>query len=172
VTPDQQSALDVVSAAASRTGVAHPRQEGLLEDHAERHPDVLSPRPDTEAILDVARSPSAAQRAFEMIDLGTGSVPSCWHPRPSGLGARRRHHICSSLAVAENATNPELDNRATFLRTEWPRASATTASDLVVSNPPYIPSATSGPRPRGPRPRSAAGADGGPDGLTPIANWP
>ena len=36
-------------------------------------PDVLSPRPDTETLLDVVVRAFPPQRAFDMIDLGTGS---------------------------------------------------------------------------------------------------
>jgi release factor glutamine methyltransferase len=72
-----------------------------------------------------------------------------------------------ALAVArENATNLELDNRATFLRTEWAAGFGDASFDLVVSNPPYIPSGDIpglDPEVREHDPHLAL--DGGPDGL-------
>ena len=132
-------------------------------------PDVLSPRPDTEAILDVVMIAFPPHRVFEMIDLGTGSGAILLATLAERTGARGVGTDISfeALAVArENATNLELDNRATFLRTEWAAGFGDASFDLVVSNPPYIPSGDIpglDPEVREHDPHLAL--DGGPDGL-------
>lgn len=132
-------------------------------------PDVLSPRPDTEAILDVVLPAFPEGRPFRMIDLGTGSgaillAVLAERPAATGLGT---DVSSEALAVAkENAANLELDGRAAFLRTEWAAGLPDGEFDLVVSNPPYIASAeieTLDPEVRDHDPRLAL--DGGEDGL-------
>ena len=132
-------------------------------------PDVLSPRPDTEAILDVVLPAFEAGRPFEMIDLGTGSgaiLLAVLAERPAARGVGTDISF-EALAVAkENASSLELDNRAAFLRSEWAAGFGDQSFDLVVSNPPYIPSADIDgldPEVRDHDPRLAL--DGGPDGL-------
>ncbi|MES2833488.1 MAG: peptide chain release factor N(5)-glutamine methyltransferase [Pseudomonadota bacterium] len=132
-------------------------------------PDVLSPRPDTEAILDVVLPAFEPGRAFEMIDLGTGSgaiLLAVLAERPAARGVGTDISF-EALAVAkENAASLDLDNRAAFLRTEWAAGFGDHSFDLVVSNPPYIPSADIDgldPEVRDHDPRLAL--DGGPDGL-------
>ncbi len=132
-------------------------------------PDVLSPRPDTETILDVALLAFAPHESFSAIDLGTGSGAILLallseRTAASGVGT----DISSeALAVArENAANLDLNSRATFLRTEWAAGFADHSFDLVVSNPPYIPTdhiQTLDPEVRDHDPHLAL--DGGPDGL-------
>jgi release factor glutamine methyltransferase len=135
-------------------------------------PDVLSPRPDTETILDVVLPAFEPGRAFEMIDLGTGSgaiLLAVLAERPAARGVGTDISF-EALAVAkENASSLELDNRAAFLRTEWAAGFGDHSFDLVVSNPPYIPSADIDgldPEVRDHDPRLAL--DGGPDGLEPY----
>jgi release factor glutamine methyltransferase len=132
-------------------------------------PDVLSPRSDTEALLDVVLPAFPADRPFSMIDLGTGSgaillAVLAERPAATGLGT---DVSSEALAVArENAANLELDGRAVFLRTEWAAGLPDHGFDLVVSNPPYIASAeieTLDPEVRDHDPRLAL--DGGEDGL-------
>ena len=132
-------------------------------------PDVLSPRPDTEALLDVILPAFEPGRAFEMIDLGTGSgaiLLAVLAERPAARGVGTDISF-EALAVAkENAASLDLDGRATFLRTEWAAGFGDHGFDLVVSNPPYIPSDDIDgldPEVRDHDPRLAL--DGGPDGL-------
>lgn len=132
-------------------------------------PDVLSPRPDTETIMDVALLAFAPHERFNMIDLGTGSgaiLLALLTERTAATGVGT--DISSeALAVArENAANLDLNERATFLRTEWAAGFADHSFDLVVSNPPYIPTdhiAGLDPEVREHDPHLAL--DGGPDGL-------
>jgi len=132
-------------------------------------PDVLSPRPDTETLLDVALLAFAPHERFTMIDLGTGSgaiLLALLSERTAATGVGT--DISSeALAVArENAANLDLNERATFLRTEWAAGFADHSFDLVASNPPYIPTdhiADLDPEVRDHDPHLAL--DGGPDGL-------
>lgn len=132
-------------------------------------PDVLSPRPDTEALLDVVLPAFPEGKAFRMIDLGTGSgaillTVLAERPAATGLGT---DVSAEALAVArENAANLGLEGRAAFLRTDWTAGLDDASFDLVVSNPPYIASAeieTLDPEVRDHDPRLAL--DGGEDGL-------
>ncbi|WP_339913609.1 peptide chain release factor N(5)-glutamine methyltransferase [uncultured Brevundimonas sp.] len=132
-------------------------------------PDVLSPRPDTEALLDVVLLAFPPQAAFQMIDLGTGSGAILLATLVERPAARGMGTDISSEAIAvakENAANLDLDARASFLRTEWATGFGPGEFDLVVSNPPYIPSgdiAGLDPEVREHDPHLAL--DGGPDGL-------
>jgi release factor glutamine methyltransferase len=171
VTPAQQTMLDAyVERRLRREPVSRILgRKGFWKIMLNVTPDVLSPRPDTEAILDVVMLAFAPNRAFEMIDLGTGSGAILLATLAERAGARGVGTDISfeALAVArENATNLELDNRAAFLRTEWASGFGDDSFDLVVSNPPYIPSediAGLDPEVRDHDPRLAL--DGGPDGL-------
>jgi release factor glutamine methyltransferase len=132
-------------------------------------PDVLSPRPDTEAILDVVLLALPPQAAFQIIDLGTGSGAILLAILAERPAARGMGTDISSEAIAvarENAANLDLDARASFLRTEWATGFGPGTFDVVVSNPPYIPSgdiAGLDPEVREHDPHLAL--DGGPDGL-------
>ncbi|HYC74146.1 peptide chain release factor N(5)-glutamine methyltransferase [Brevundimonas sp.] len=171
VTADQQGVLDgYVERRLRREPVSRILgRKGFWKIMLNVTPDVLSPRPDTEAILDVVLLAYPPDRTFEMIDLGTGSGAILLATLAERFGARGVGTDISfeALAVAkENATNLELDNRATFLRTEWAAGFADRSFDVVVSNPPYIPSGDIpglDPEVRDHDPHLAL--DGGPDGL-------
>lgn len=135
-------------------------------------PDVLSPRPDTETLLDVIVRAFPPQRAFEMIDLGTGSGAILLATLMERAGARGVGTDISTEAIAvarENAANLDLNGRCTFMRTDWAAGFAENSFDLVVSNPPYIPTGDIpglDPEVREHDPHLAL--DGGPDGLQPY----
>jgi release factor glutamine methyltransferase len=133
-------------------------------------PDVLTPRPDTETVVEYSLRHFPESMAFSVLDLGVGSgaiLLSILAERPAarGLGTDVSEE---ALAVArDNAANLDLNGRATFLRTDWAQGLPDDSFDLVVSNPPYIRSAeieTLQPEVSEHEPRLAL--DGGPDGLT------
>ena len=67
----------------------------------------------------------------------------------------------------DNAANLGLARRAAFLRSDWTAGLDAASFDLVVANPPYIPTAeiaALAPEVRDHEPRLAL--DGGPDGLS------
>ena len=132
-------------------------------------PDVLTPRPDTETVVDAVLGQFPEGMHFTLLDLGVGSgaiLLSILAERPAerGLGADVSHE---AIAVArENAANLDLDGRAAFLRTSWGDGLADGSFDAVVSNPPYIRTHEMDalePEVREHEPRLAL--DGGPDGL-------
>lgn len=132
-------------------------------------PDVLSPRSDTETVVDLALKAFEERQAFSVLDLGVGSgaillAILAERPAARGLGVDVSEE---ALAVArENASNLGLAGRAAFLRGDWAAGLEPASFDLVVSNPPYIPSADIDgldPEVRDHEPRLAL--DGGPDGL-------
>jgi release factor glutamine methyltransferase len=131
--------------------------------------DVLTPRPETESLLDVVFAAFPKEQRFSVLDLGVGSgalllAILAERPGATGLGVDVSE---AALAVArENAANLGLASRAALLRSEWTAGLADASFDLVVSNPPYIATAeieTLAPEVRDHEPRLAL--DGGPDGL-------
>jgi release factor glutamine methyltransferase len=132
-------------------------------------PDVLTPRPDTESLLDVVLPAYPEGMRFSVLDLGVGSgaillAILAERPAARGLGVDTSEE---ALAVArENAANLDLNDRAAFLRGDWTAGLGDDSFDVVVSNPPYIPTAhieTLDPEVRDHEPRLAL--DGGEDGL-------
>jgi release factor glutamine methyltransferase len=131
--------------------------------------DVLTPRPETETILDVVLADFGESRPFRMLDLGVGSgaiLLAILAERPAavGLGVDVSEE---ALAVArENAANLGLGARAALMRGDWTSGLDGESFDLVVSNPPYVPTgdiAGLEPEVRDHEPRLAL--DGGLDGL-------
>ena len=135
-------------------------------------PGVLIPRPDTETIIEqvLDRFPNPGT-PLKLLDLGTGS--GCLliallkeFPKATGLGIDSSD---KALAIASrNVTRHGLDGRATLQAGNWLEA-LDGGWDVIVSNPPYIPSgdiAGLDPDVRGYEPLSAL--DGGPDGLDAI----
>jgi len=130
---------------------------------------VLTPRPDTETLLDVVLPQFPPERAFNVLDLGVGSgaillAILAERPAARGLGVDVSE---DALAVArDNAAQLGLAGRTALLRGDWTFGLGDASFDLVVSNPPYIPTAdieTLEPEVRDHEPRLAL--DGGPDGL-------
>ena len=132
-------------------------------------PGVLTPRPETETILDVVLPLFPPERAFNFLDLGVGSgaiALSILAERPNarGLGIDVSE---DALAVArDNAANLAFGGRLALLRGDWTAGLDEASFHLVVSNPPYIATSEIGaltPEVRDHDPQVAL--DGGPDGL-------
>jgi release factor glutamine methyltransferase len=131
-------------------------------------PAVLVPRPETETVVEAALAAIERTRAMSIADLGVGSGAILLAllselPAARGIGTDRD---ARALAVArDNAQRLGLAGRAGFVACDFGAAVAG-ACDLVVSNPPYIPTddiATLAPEVRDFDPRCAL--DGGRDGL-------
>ena len=132
-------------------------------------PAVLDPRPDSETLVQAVLDRIADRTAqLRVLDLGCGSgclLLALLHelPAASGLGID-----CSdeALAVArENADSLRLAGRAAFARGNWTR-SVSGRFDVVISNPPYIPTAEiAGLMPEVAQYEPKGALDGGADGL-------
>lgn len=136
-------------------------------------PDTLDPRPDTETLvelaLDIAREETWTSRPIGILDIGTGTgcillTLLAELQLAHGLGT---DISATALGVARhNARRLGLSDRAT-----WQQARSLdgldAAFELVVSNPPYIPSADiAGLEPEVQRFDPHLALDGGPDGLS------
>ncbi len=172
VLSDEQIAKleDYLSRRERREPVSHILgRKGFWKIMLAVNPHVLTPRPDTEVIVDLVLKRFPEGKAFSMLDLGVGSgaiLLSILAERPAakGLGIDVSDE---ALAVArENAANLGLARQVALLRGDWTRGLGDDGFDLVVSNPPYIASAVIEglePEVRDHEPRLAL--DGGADGL-------
>ena len=106
---------------------------------------VLDPRPDSEVLVETALSlwPKSSEY-FSVLDLGTGSgclLISILKERPSATGIGV-DISCAALEIAKrNATRLIPDGRANFVNADW-GSCFSKHFDLVIANPPYIPSQT------------------------------
>jgi release factor glutamine methyltransferase len=167
---------------------AMARFEALLQRRARREPmahilgrrefwslafkvtaDTLDPRPDSEtlvqAVLDQVSDRSAALR---LIDFGTGTgclLLALLHelPKASGVGVDTSE---AALAVAtENAQALGMTERVLFRRGDWDEG-IEPGFDVLLSNPPYIPSQDiDGLQPEVASFEPRLALDGGVDGL-------
>lgn len=132
-------------------------------------PNVLTPRPETETILDVVLAAFGPSETFRMLDLGTGSgaiLLAILAERPNAVGLGIDLSAEALEVARENVAELGFGARATLARGDWTAALEDESFDLVVSNPPYIASAeieTLEPEVREHEPRLAL--DGGQDGL-------
>jgi release factor glutamine methyltransferase len=131
-------------------------------------PATLDPRPETEHLVEAVLARHDPQAALNILDLGTGSGAILIAllralPNARGIGIDRAEAACSCARI--NADRYALTPRARFICGDL--ASALRGSfDLVVSNPPYIPSRDLAGLAREVREHDPVLAlDGGADGL-------
>jgi release factor glutamine methyltransferase len=134
----------------------------------ELSPETLEPRPDSETVVELALSLVPARQGLTVLDLGTGSgclLVALLHelPEASGFGIDRSP---GALATARrNACRNGIGKRAAFVACDWTSA-LQGRFDLIVCNPPYIPSAdVASLAPEVQQHDPAAALDGGDDGL-------
>lgn len=136
-------------------------------------PATLEPRPDSETIVEAALAAIENRQddPLAILDLGTGTgclliamLHECTHA--VGLGIDLSEEACRT--ASENAERNGVSARARFRQGHWADG-VDERFDLILSNPPYIPSAeieTLTPEVRDHDPRLAL--DGGQDGLAPY----
>ncbi len=133
---------------------------------------VLSPRPDTEVLVEKALQ-YMPQNAYNILDLGTGSgciIESILLEKPSLRGAAVDISTDALKTARKNAEKLELDGRLDFICADWFATDFLVRIgqkfDVIVSNPPYIPTAdiaTLAPEVKDYDPMQAL--DGGADGY-------
>lgn len=105
--------------------------------------DTLDPRPDSETIISaLLKHQPLRSKPLKIVDFGTGT--GCLllsalseYPLATGLGVDISE---KTLAVARgNAKQLKLENRAEFKKSDW-NCEINGVWDVVISNPPYIPS--------------------------------
>ncbi|WP_334162208.1 peptide chain release factor N(5)-glutamine methyltransferase [Phenylobacterium sp.] len=171
LSPQQEATLaDYLARRVKREPVSHILgRKGFWKIMLNVNRDVLTPRPDTETVVDVILKQTPEHRAFSILDLGVGSgaillAILAERPAAKGLGVDVSEE---ALAVArDNAAHLGLAGRVALLRGDWTEGLADANFDVVVSNPPYIASEvleTLEPEVRDWEPRLAL--EGGADGL-------
>ena len=171
VAPEQAAVLDDYLERRSRREPVSRilGRKGFWKIMLEVTPAVLSPRPDTETVVQEALAHFDEHRRFDVLDLGVGSgaillAILAERPLARGLGSDVSE---DALAVArDNAARLGLEGRVALLHGDWTEGLAADSFDLVVSNPPYISDADMDaldPEVRDHDPHLAL--RGGPDGL-------
>jgi release factor glutamine methyltransferase len=131
--------------------------------------DTLVPRPETETVVEAAlRACPAVEAPLTIADLGTGSgclLVALLRERPRARGIGLDKSLGALATARRNVARNGVGSRSLLLASDWSRALGA-GFDLLVANPPYIPSpviATLAPEVREHDPRAAL--DGGRDGL-------
>jgi len=132
-------------------------------------PDTLAPRPDSETLIEAVLAALPDRSApLSLVDFGTGT--GCLLltllselPNAEGIGIDISR---PALAIAGgNAKRLGLADRCRFLCSDW-SAALEGRFDLIISNPPYIPSGDiAGLEPEVARFEPLSALDGGADGL-------
>jgi len=137
-------------------------------------PDVLIPRPETELLIDLAQAATRAalEPGLRLIDIGTGSgiIPVTLATRLPNAEIHATDISPAALAIARaNAEKHGVEGRIKFYEADlFPNPQLPiTNYQLILSNPPYIPSGTLHKLPIYGREPTLA-LDGGPDGLEVI----
>ena len=132
-------------------------------------PATLVPRPDSETVIEAALAAFAGKPApTRVLDLGSGTgclLLAILSEFPSAFGIGLDRNPAAAALAKTNAATLGLAGRSAFLAGDW-TAPLAGRFDLIVSNPPYIPSADIPllmPEVAGHEPRSAL--DGGADGY-------
>lgn len=171
LTPEQEATLeDYLARRSRREPVSHILgRKGFWKIMLQVTPDVLTPRPDTECVVDAVLKAGPEDERVSILDLGVGSgaillAILAERPNARGLGVDVSE---DALAVArDNAAHLGLAGRCALLRGDWADGLSDASFDIVTANPPYIASEvieTLEPEVRVHEPRLAL--DGGPDGL-------
>lgn len=132
-------------------------------------PETFDPRPDSETLIEAALAalPDRAEPC-RVLDLGTGTgclLLALLSELPNAVGVGVDRSAAAVATARQNAQALGLSSRAQLLAGDW-GAALGGAWDVILANPPYIPSGGIGslmPEVARHEPRPAL--DGGPDGL-------
>lgn len=145
-----QAAASVFEAALARRLGGEPvsRIRGWREFWSMRldlAPDTLDPRPDSETIVTAALAAARPDRQRCVLDLGCGSgalLLAVLTERPAARGTGVDIAAAAVATAAANAERNGLADRAEFIEGDFADSQvAGGLYDLILCNPPYIPSA-------------------------------
>ncbi|MDR1026341.1 MAG: peptide chain release factor N(5)-glutamine methyltransferase, partial [Lactobacillus sp.] len=109
--------------------------------------NVLSPRPDTEVLVekavDIIKVMGKGASPRTILDLGTGSgciLLSILSDIPDLIGVGVDISAAALDIAKQNAAALQLENRVEFFQRNWFKDKIEGHFDVIVSNPPYIPS--------------------------------
>jgi len=109
--------------------------------------NVLSPRPETEILLEKALVLAQKMPAEKILDLGTGSgciIISLLKELPAAQGVAVDISTKALDVAQKNAINLQVNDRLQFVNVDWFADNFLNKVgqrfDIIVSNPPYIPS--------------------------------
>lgn len=130
---------------------------------------VLSPRPESETLVEAVLDHVADRsKPMRLLDLGTGTgclLLALLHDLPASTGLGVDASDDALTLARDNAERLSLRDRAAFQSGDW-AIGLTGPFDIVVSNPPYIETATLAElEPEVATWEPVAALDGGPDGL-------
>jgi release factor glutamine methyltransferase len=129
----------------------------------------LIPRPDSECAVEVALALVSPHEHLRIADLGTGSgclLLALLSTLPDAEGTGVEADPAAASLARENITLCGLASRASVFDGSWSDWTGWTTADLIISNPPYIPSRLIGSlEPEVKDHDPAAALDGGEDGL-------
>lgn len=112
--------------------------------------DVLDPRPDTESIIEAilkwyqAHEHQYNAAPLQIVDIGTGTgciILTLLSEIPNAIGVAVDYSWAALEIARENAARLNLSERVTFVQGDYVSALNDGAADVLVTNPPYIPSA-------------------------------
>ncbi len=132
-------------------------------------PATLIPRPESETLIEAALAAFASRSPpNRILDLGTGSgclLLAALHEFPAAFGIGIDRSPAAASLAAANAATLGLAGRAAFLCADW-AAPLNARFDLILCNPPYIPTSDmDGLMPEVAHHEPAGALDGGADGL-------
>lgn len=129
----------------------------------------LIPRPDSEIVVEAALGQLAPDEPARIADLGAGSgclLAAILANRPLASGTGVEASAEAASLARENLLRLGLSARAAVHEGRWSEWQGWSDVDLIISNPPYIPSGDlAGLMPEVRDHDPAAALDGGPDGL-------
>lgn len=113
------------------------------KDKFELSCDTLEPRPDTETLIEVClKYFPTKQKEYRILDLGTGSgciLSSLLQEYPNATGVGVDISKDALETAKNNAEALGLSSRVVWVQSDW-LANVHDTFDIIISNPPYIPS--------------------------------
>jgi len=131
-------------------------------------PDVLAPRPETEFVVEAVVAETSSAVPLQVLDFGVGTgaiLLSILSVRPLAMGLGIDVSPAALDVAAHNANALGFEDRVTLMEGAWGEG-LQGHFDVIVSNPPYIPTGDlAGLDPEVARFEPVLALDGGADGL-------